>query len=116
VACALVAIALWCLAQRRLGTRLIDIDEAPPRPAAFQVDVNQAAWPELALLPGIGPQLAQRIVADREAHGPFRDLDDLRRVRGIGTKTVERMRPYLAPLEARAAASPREEPSPAVAP
>jgi competence protein ComEA len=99
LACALVAIALWCLAQRRLGSRLIDIEEAPPQPATFQVDVNQAAWPELALLPGIGPELAQRIVADRQARGPFRRVEDLRRVRGIGPKTLERMRVYLAPLD-----------------
>lgn len=106
VACALAAIALWCLTQWRMGSRLIDIDDAPPQHVAFQVDVNQAAWPELALLPGIGPQLAQRIVAEREAHGPFRDLDDLRRVRGIGPKTAERMRPYLAPLPGPGTASP----------
>lgn len=99
MAFALVAIALWCLAQRRLGSRLIDLDEAPPQPVAFQVDVNQAAWPELALLPGIGPELARRIVTDRETRGPFRSVDELSRVRGIGPKTIERMRPYLAPLD-----------------
>lgn len=109
VACALVAIALWCLAQRRLGSRLIDLDQAPSHPVAFQVDVNQAAWPELALLPGIGPQLAQRIVADREAHGPFTAVEDLRRVRGIGPKTVERMRPYLAPFKAADAVTPQKD-------
>jgi competence protein ComEA len=50
-------------------------------------------------LPGIGPELAQRIVADRQARGPFRRVEDLRRVRGIGPKTLERMRVYLAPLD-----------------
>jgi competence protein ComEA len=49
-------------------------------------------------MPDIGPELARRIVADRQERGPFRDLDDLRRVRGIGPRTLEAMKPYLLPL------------------
>jgi competence protein ComEA len=49
-------------------------------------------------MPGIGEQLSKRIVADREANGPFRDFDDLRRVRGIGPKTLDGMKPYLLPM------------------
>jgi competence protein ComEA len=49
-------------------------------------------------MPGIGEQLARRIVADRQERGPFLDLDDLRRVRGIGPRTLEGMKPYLLPL------------------
>ena len=49
-------------------------------------------------LPGIGPTLAKRIVESRQAAGPFADQDDLRRVRGIGPKTMEQIRPYLRPM------------------
>jgi competence protein ComEA len=48
----------------------------------------------------VGETLARRIVETRAAEGPFVDFDDLRRVRGIGPKTLERMKPYLRPLPA----------------
>jgi len=49
-------------------------------------------------MPNIGEQLAKRIVAERTDRGPFRDLAELRRVRGIGPKTLESMKPYLLPI------------------
>jgi len=55
------------------------------------IDVNTAPAPELQMLPGIGPTLAQRIVDDRAANGPYATLDDLQRVRGIGPRTVEKL-------------------------
>lgn len=60
-----------------------------------RVDPNRDPEFELARLPGIGPALAGRIVADRDAHGGFRVPDDLLRVSGIGTSTLERIRPLL---------------------
>ena len=54
-------------------------------------------------MPGVGEVLAKRIVDDREVHGPFRDDSDLRRVRGIGPKTLDGMRPYLMPMPETAA-------------
>ena len=100
---ALVVVALgamggWWIAQGGWGGRLIEIDRAEPRTARFQVDINRADWPELMQLPGIGPTLAKRIVESRLAAGPFADHDDLRRVRGIGPKTMEQIRPYLRPM------------------
>ena len=61
----------------------------------YQVALNSATWVEWAQLDGIGETLARRIVADREQRGPFRSIDDLDRVKGIGPKTLEKMRPYL---------------------
>jgi len=52
------------------------------------VDVNTADEDALERLPGIGPALASRIVAERAAGGPFRSLQDLTRVPGIGPSTV----------------------------
>ena len=58
-------------------------------PAASLVNINTAGEAELQSLPGIGPTLAQRIVAYREEHGPFRYLYELSNVSGIGSKTYE---------------------------
>jgi competence protein ComEA len=87
----------WLLQAAQHG-RMLDIEALPQRTAAFQVDVNQAPWPELAQLPGIGETLAKRIVELRETDGPFVDHGDLERVRGIGPKTLEGMKPYLLPM------------------
>jgi competence protein ComEA len=51
------------------------------------VNLNRATPTELEDLPGIGPVLAERIVAFREANGGFRSVDDLQQVSGIGEKT-----------------------------
>ncbi len=77
---------------------VIDIDRAPRRVAKFQVDVNKADWPELIQLPGVGRTLAERLVGERQENGEFRDVDDLRRVGGIGPRTLERIKPYLLPI------------------
>ena len=78
--------------------RLIEVDRAEPQSVEFIVDVNSADWPELTLLPGVGETLARRIVDSRNQEGPFLDHGDLERVRGIGPKTVEKIRPYLLPM------------------
>ena len=49
-------------------------------------------------MPNIGEQLAKRIVTDRAERGLFRDHSEIRRVRGIGPKTLESMKPFLLPL------------------
>jgi competence protein ComEA len=48
------------------------------------ININTATAAELDALPGVGPTTAAAIVQDRAAHGPFRSVDDLGRVRGIG--------------------------------
>ena len=79
--------------------RLIEIERAEPQAAEFVVDVNRADWPELAQLPGIGETLAKRIVEVRTTRGPFRDHEEVRlRVRGIGPKKLQQIKPYLAPI------------------
>lgn len=78
--------------------RLIEIDRAQPQTVEFKVDLNQAEWPELTLLPGIGETLARRIVQSREEDGPFLDHNDLQRVHGIGPKTLNAVQPYLLPM------------------
>jgi competence protein ComEA len=58
------------------------------------IDVNRASEEELQRLPGVGPKMAQRIVAER-VKKRFESVDDLRRVSGIGPKTLERLRPFV---------------------
>ena len=62
---------------------------------ARQVDVNTAGVAELERLPGVGPTLAQRIVAYRTAHGPFQAPEELSRVQGIGPKTYQALEDYI---------------------
>ncbi len=98
VAVALAAMAGWWTAHGGWRGSLIELDQADQLTARFEVDINAADWPELMQLPGIGEVLAHRIVDSRQAAGPFLDHEDLRRVRGIGPKTLEAMRPYLRPM------------------
>jgi competence protein ComEA len=77
------------------GAHEIEIERQTPLAYNFRLDPNTASWVELAQLEGVGETLALRIVEDRETHGPFHSLEDLDRVKGIGAKTVERLRPYL---------------------
>jgi competence protein ComEA len=64
-------------------------DQRPP------LNLNSATAAELERLPGIGPALAARIVADRQRHGPYRRLEELDRVSGIGPTLLVRLRPLV---------------------
>lgn len=59
--------------------------------AGGKVNINQAGVEELDTLPGVGPSTAEKIVADREANGPFASIEDLKRVSGIGDKKYEQL-------------------------
>ena len=59
------------------------------------IDLNTAAPEDLERLPGIGPAKAEAIAAYRTEHGPFRTVDQLMEVSGIGEATLEALRPYI---------------------
>ena len=63
-----------------------------PRTPGFPIDVNRASEADLTALRGIGPTLARRIVAYREANGPFRSVEELAQVKGIGAAKLEGFR------------------------
>ena len=72
---------------------------APPAAAtgsgatpAAPVDLNKASEADLDALPGVGPTTARAIVAYREAHGPFQQVDDLTDVQGIGPARLDALR------------------------
>ena len=65
-------------------------------PIGFSINLNSATSRELAALPGLGKASAQRIVEYREKAGKFERVEDLLKVKGIGSRTLERMREYVA--------------------
>lgn len=71
---------------------------APSRPGAAggKVNLNAASVAELDTLPGVGPSTAQKIVDDRTANGPFKRIEDLMRVSGIGEKKFESLKDYVS--------------------
>lgn len=95
--------------------------------AAGPVNINTANLDELVALSGIGPAKAQAIIDHRKAHGPFKSVDDLKDVKGIGAKRLEKLRsaitvgaaparvatgpaPAVAKPEARASGAPAKGP------
>lgn len=84
----ILAAACAVLAWRRSVARA----SITPADAGYRVDLNSADAATIALLPGIGPHLAQRIVDDRKQRGPFATVDDLARVKGVGQHTLARVR------------------------
>ena len=56
------------------------------------VNINTAVKQELMALPKIGPVTAERIIRFRDDFGPFQSIDDLAKIKGIGPKTLERLK------------------------
>lgn len=59
------------------------------------LDLNRAGVPQLKELPQVGPTLAHRIVRHRFMDGPYSSVDALRHVQGIGSETLQELRPHL---------------------
>ena len=82
------------------GMHEVNIERLQPLELTYRLDLNTATWVEFAQLDGVGEALALRIVEHREKYGPYRTVDDLDVVEGIGPKTLERLRPYLRVADA----------------
>src|SRR5207302_11351542 len=68
----------------------------PPSPAA-PLDLNTASAEQLDALPGVGPATAQKIIDYRQAHGPFRSVDELAGVRGVGPSKLAQLKGLVIP-------------------
>ncbi|MEZ4319122.1 MAG: ComEA family DNA-binding protein [Myxococcota bacterium] len=97
--------------------------ERPSDPVlvSIPIDPNVATVQELKAIPGVGESLASRIVADREAHGPFRTFEQLRRVPGLRADTLDDLEPFLAlsevgPLDLNTATAGELETLPGIGP
>jgi len=76
---------------RSLPSQFIDFDEREiQRPK--KISLNKATTEELVRVKGIGPVLAGRIISYREKYGPFRKIEDIKEIKGIGDKTFEKIR------------------------
>ena len=98
------AAVLLCVAHahRFVPTYAVHQEASASEPAAFstesaaeKVNINLATQAELEALPGVGPVLAARILAYRDEVGAFYDVGELRRVEGIGDKTLQNLLPYI---------------------
>lgn len=97
VACAiaLLFMAIYCVRISHWGADPIELERQPQHVLDYKIDLNSATWVEWSQLRGIGPVLAKRIVDEREQNGPFRSIDDLDRVKGIGPIKIESIRPFV---------------------
>ena len=68
---------------------------ANKKPPLHPINLNTASAMELQLVPGIGPATAEKILQMRKSYGPFKSVDDLRAIKGIGPKRLEKMRKYI---------------------
>ena len=87
-------VTLGEVSEDRQETAPVEKPEAPGMLEGEVLDLNTATLSDLTRLPGIGQTKAQAILDWREAHGPFRAVEDLLSVDGIGEKTWETLRPY----------------------
>lgn len=67
-------------------------NQAQSKTPASKININTASAAELQNLPRIGPKVAQRIVDYRTQNGPFKKVEDLLKVRGIGEKVFEQIK------------------------
>jgi len=87
--CATVFLALAIYAA---GTPGLAANKKPP---LTPINLNTATALELQQVPGIGPSTADKILKMRKSYGPFKSVDDLRAIKGIGPKRMEKMRKYV---------------------
>jgi len=95
VACSIFLGSVFLLMQKRHPAVLRVFYEPVEQFLAEPVGINTASRDQWQTLPGIGPQRADRIVAERRARGGFARIEDVRYVKGIGPYVFNQIRPYL---------------------
>jgi len=75
--------------------------------ALAAINLNTATVEQLDTLKGVGPGKAKAIVAYRDKNGPFKSIDDLKKVKGFGDKSIAKLRPELTVSGAAAPAKPK---------
>ncbi|MFC4528371.1 helix-hairpin-helix domain-containing protein [Dyella halodurans] len=101
---------------QKIAALLLILAFALPALAATPVNINKADAPTIAKsLDGIGLSKAEKIVAWRDEHGPFKSVDELSQVKGIGPATLERNREAILLGDSSGAATAVNKPAPAKA-
>ena len=95
---------------------LCTAEAAKKKPPAKPININTATSAELQQVPGIGPATAQKILQMRKSYGPFKSVDDLLAIRGLGQKRLDKMRKYLTVGKAVAPKTAPSVPNPATPP
>jgi competence protein ComEA len=106
LALAITGLVGWRWCADHFGTRPTELHRDP----THRIDLNRATRAELMQVPGVGPQLADRIVAERDGRGKFARVDDLAGVHGIGDATLNKIRPWVTVVPGDGAAAPLPEP------
>ena len=91
----LVTTALLAGTAQEKNTEKKEAQPVKVEQAQTTVNINSATLEQLVTLPRIGPAIGQRIIDFRTEHGPFKKLEDLMNVRGIGAKTFENLKPLI---------------------
>ncbi len=74
------------------STKTDDIEEEK---SVKSIDINTANKAELMTLPKVGSVMAERIMRFRTDFGPFNSMEDLLKIKGIGSKTLDKMKPFI---------------------
>ena len=91
----LVALAALLASQAQAQTtRAKTVDQATSKPTV-QVNLNTATVADLQELPGVGAKVAARIVEYRQKQGPFKRIEELMNIQGIGEKSFLKLRPQI---------------------
>jgi comEA protein len=82
----------------KIGTKVLRVeavDSGSPTNVMYPININTVDEATLQLLPGIGPSYAQRIIEYRTENGGFKSVEEITNIRGIGPKTLEKLRPIV---------------------
>ena len=90
---ALLALGLVLARNDALRSTPVPVPDDPR--LEIRLDLNRATPADLETLPGVGASLAARIDAYRSVNGPFRSVDELRKIPGFGEKLVAALRPFV---------------------
>ena len=95
----LMTVGALCVAILAAGAA--DAQAAPPGKdpsegkSTSPIDLNKASENQLTEIPGIGPALAKRIIEFRDQNGDFKRVEDLLKIRGIGERSFQKIRPHV---------------------
>ena len=83
---------------KKATTRDVNNRESSHTRFSKPININTADENDLKKLPRIGPAMAKRIIEFRLINGPYNSVDELKKVKGIGEKTFNKIKPYLEPI------------------